>query len=321
MTHADTPCWSRVNAEGLYVCICVSDQWRIIPQRIAHVEGRHYWTYLDLFGKGIRGTYVKRVAKEKRQWNLSVRSDLLGGMMNLEVLLWSVREGDDSSFLFFSCSSVFVKSRADDIHQREDSRSWVSKVEHKKLEQRTRGGKNRTCVESEQSDDFLHLLLQYYCLIAESSAEGVSLPQALSEAQRICGFFWRADQWTFRQLLSKLIKKNCHAAVPLFVPPPPPLFLKSLTTHQVSVKLSSEFRGKLLNVTKNENQVGFHQLWIKGINCLPECREELHILLFRQYFSCVRLTYSVKSHARQSGDNWWVLKFELEENDYKERER
>lgn len=84
-------------------------------------EGRHYWTYLDLFGKGMRGTYVKRVEKEKRQWNLSVRSDLMGGMMNLEVLLWSAREGDDSSFLLFSCSSVFVKSRADDIYQREDS--------------------------------------------------------------------------------------------------------------------------------------------------------------------------------------------------------
>ena len=153
-------------------------------------EGRHYWTYLDLFGKGMRGTYVKRVEKEKRQWNLSVRSDLMGGMMNLEVLLWSAREGDDSSFLLFSCSSVFVKSRADDIYQREDSWSYVSKVNHEKLEQRTRGGE-KIELALKVSDPTISYIC--FCNITASLLNlllrGFRCLKHFSEARRICVFF------------------------------------------------------------------------------------------------------------------------------------
>ena len=79
---------------------------------------------------------------------------------------------------------TFIKERTAGVgFPRLNTRNWNKEQE---------GEKNGTRVESEQSDDFLHLLLQYYCLTAESYAEGVSLPQALSEARRICVFFLKS---------------------------------------------------------------------------------------------------------------------------------
>ena len=130
------------------MCVCVSPA-KDYSSRMGRTGGNP--TYLNLFGSVGSGTTA---ACKRRDRNISVRNDLMGGMTTVEHL-WSSRE--EMTPLFCCSESLFSPKQMIFI------KGWTAVVGFPSLKTRReiKRGENR-------SKDFSHLLLQYYCFTDES---------------------------------------------------------------------------------------------------------------------------------------------------------